>query len=116
MRGLYRFSQRVLAATGGAAIAALTVGSAQAQYYPYAPAPAYPAAGYPVAAPPMYSPPQSPAGVVPVGALTGDYRNWGWGGGNFSFGLIKIGDAKTFNITLAYHRSRYVEFTALPQK
>ncbi len=83
MRRLFRFSRRVLAATGGAAIAALTVSSAQAQYYPYPPAPAYPAypaAGYPVAAPVMYPQPlQSPAGVVPVGALTGDYRNWGWG-------------------------------------
>ena len=42
--------------------------------------------------------------------------NWGWGGTDYRFGLQKLGNAKSLNLTLALHRSRFVEFTAKPTK
>jgi hypothetical protein len=44
-----------------------------------------------------------------------EFNNLGWGGGDYRFALRKLGDAKTINVKLALHRSRYVEFTAKPQ-
>jgi hypothetical protein len=47
-----------------------------------------------------------------------DLRSWGpnGGNGNYVFQLQDIRDAKTLNITLALHKSRFVEFTAKPTK
>lgn len=42
--------------------------------------------------------------------------NWGWGGNDHRFGLRELGNAKTLNVTLALHKSRFVEFTAKPTK
>jgi hypothetical protein len=42
--------------------------------------------------------------------------NWGRGGNDYLFGLQKLGNAKSLNLTLALHRSRFVEFTAKPSK
>jgi hypothetical protein len=47
-----------------------------------------------------------------------DLQSWGanGGGGNYVFQLQDVRDAKTLNITLALHKSRFVEFTAKPAK
>jgi hypothetical protein len=47
-----------------------------------------------------------------------DLQNWNWGrGGNsFRFGLRELGGVKSLNLTLALHRSRFVEFIAKPEK
>jgi hypothetical protein len=47
-----------------------------------------------------------------------DIQTWNWGGGgtDYRFGLRELGNAKSFNLTLALHRSRFVEFTAKPTK
>jgi hypothetical protein len=45
-----------------------------------------------------------------------EFNNWGWGGGDFRFSLKKLTDVKTINVTLALHRSRYVEFTVKPPR
>jgi len=42
--------------------------------------------------------------------------NWGGGGNDHRFGLRELGNAKSLNLTLALHRSRFVEFTAKPAK
>jgi hypothetical protein len=42
--------------------------------------------------------------------------SWGWGGTDYYFGLQGLGNAKTLNITLALHKSHFVEFTAKPTK
>jgi hypothetical protein len=42
--------------------------------------------------------------------------NWGWGGTEYRYGLREIGDAKTLNITVALHKSRFVEFAVKPGK
>ncbi len=42
--------------------------------------------------------------------------NWGWGGNDHRFGLRELGNAKSLNLTLALHRSRFVEFTVKPGK
>jgi len=42
--------------------------------------------------------------------------NLGWGGTDQRFGLRNIDNAKTLNLTLALHRSRFVEFTVKPTK
>ena len=42
--------------------------------------------------------------------------SWGWGGNDYRFGLRELGNAKTLNLTLALHKSRFVEFTAKPTK
>jgi len=42
--------------------------------------------------------------------------NWGGGGTDHRFGLRELGGAKSLNLTLALHRSRFVEFTAKPAK
>lgn len=39
-----------------------------------------------------------------------------WGGGGYNYGLTNPGDAKTVNVTLALHRSRYAEFIVKPEK
>ncbi len=44
-----------------------------------------------------------------------EFQNWGWGGGDYRFGLKKMGNTRTINLTLALHHSRYVEFTAKPK-
>jgi hypothetical protein len=36
------------------------------------------------------------------------------GGGSYRFGLRDFGDAKSLNLTLALHQSRFIEFTAKP--
>jgi hypothetical protein len=41
-----------------------------------------------------------------------EINNLGLGGGDYRFGLRKLGNTRTINITLALHRSRYLEFTA----
>jgi hypothetical protein len=41
---------------------------------------------------------------------------WSWGGNDFRFGLQELGNARSLNLTLALHRSRFVEFTAKPTK
>ena len=41
---------------------------------------------------------------------------WSWGGTDFRFGLQELGNARSLNLTLALHRSRFVEFTAKPAK
>ena len=41
---------------------------------------------------------------------------WGWGGNDFRFGLRELGNAKSRNLTLALHRSRFVEFFAKPTR
>jgi hypothetical protein len=43
-------------------------------------------------------------------------RNSSWGGGNYQFGFPNARNAKMLNITLALHKSRFVEFTAKPAK
>lgn len=43
-------------------------------------------------------------------------RDWGSGGGEYRFALRNFGAATNLNITLAFHRSRFVEFTAKPPK
>jgi hypothetical protein len=43
---------------------------------------------------------------------TVEINNLGSGGGDYRFGLKKLGKTRTINITLALHRSRYLEFTA----
>jgi hypothetical protein len=40
----------------------------------------------------------------------------GQGGGDYRFNLMKLGDAKSINIVMAFHRSRYVEFTVAAPK
>ena len=40
----------------------------------------------------------------------------GWGGNDFWFGLQELGNARSLNLTLALHRSRFVEFTTKPAK
>ena len=40
----------------------------------------------------------------------------GWGGTEFHFGLRDLGNARSLNLTLALHRSRFVEFTAKPAR
>ncbi|HEX9048046.1 MAG TPA: hypothetical protein VF988_13560, partial [Verrucomicrobiae bacterium] len=42
--------------------------------------------------------------------------NWGWGGTEYRFGLRDLSDPKTLNLTLALHKSRFVEFTVKPGK
>jgi hypothetical protein len=42
--------------------------------------------------------------------------NWGWGGTEYHFGLRELGDAKKLKLTIALHRSRFVEFTVKPGK
>jgi hypothetical protein len=39
-----------------------------------------------------------------------------WVGNDFRFGLRELGNANSLNLTLALHRSRFVEFTAKPTK
>ena len=39
-----------------------------------------------------------------------------WGGGNYSFQFRNLHNPQTLNITLALHKSRFVEFTAKPSK
>jgi hypothetical protein len=41
--------------------------------------------------------------------------NWGTGGTQYRFGLQDLGDAKTLNLTIALHKSRFVEFTVKPK-
>jgi hypothetical protein len=41
---------------------------------------------------------------------------WGWGGNDYRFGLQELGSARSLNLTLALHRSRFVEFTAKPER
>jgi hypothetical protein len=41
---------------------------------------------------------------------------WSWGGTDYRFGLQELGNPRSLNLTLALHRSRFVEFTAKPQK
>jgi hypothetical protein len=41
--------------------------------------------------------------------------SWGSGGTDFRFGLQNLGDVKTLNLTLALHKSRFVEFAVKPQ-
>ena len=41
---------------------------------------------------------------------------WSWGGNDFRFGLQGLGNARSLDLTLALHRSRFVEFTAKPTK
>jgi hypothetical protein len=45
-------------------------------------------------------------------------QNWNpsWGGNDYEFQLQNVRNAKSLNITLALHRSRFVEFTAKPEK
>ena len=45
-------------------------------------------------------------------------QNWNWsqGGTDHRFGLRDLGSVKSLNITLALHRSRFVEFKAKPTK
>lgn len=45
-----------------------------------------------------------------------NYYNWGWGGGDYRFALRDFKDVKSINVTLALHKSRYVEFMAKPAK
>ena len=47
-----------------------------------------------------------------------DIQSWNWGGGgnDYRFGLQELGNARSLNLTLALHRSRFVEFTAKPTK
>ncbi len=48
-----------------------------------------------------------------------DVQSWsgnGWGGDNRQFQLQNLRNAKFLNITIALHKSRFVEFTAKPQK
>ena len=40
----------------------------------------------------------------------------GWGGTFYRFSLQELGNARSLNLTLALHRSRFVEFTAKPTK
>ena len=42
--------------------------------------------------------------------------SWGWGGTEYRFGLRELGEAKTLNLTIALHKSRFVEFTVKPGK
>lgn len=42
--------------------------------------------------------------------------SWSWGGTEYRFGLRELGDAKTLNLTVALHKSRFVEFTVKPAK
>ncbi len=42
--------------------------------------------------------------------------NWSWGDTDYRFGLQELGNAKSLNLTLALHRSRFVEFTTKPTK
>ena len=42
--------------------------------------------------------------------------NWGWSDNDYRFGLRELGSARSLNLTLALHRSRFVEFTAKPTK
>ena len=42
--------------------------------------------------------------------------NPSWGGGSFTYQLQNLRNAKSLNITLALHKSRFVEFTVKPQK
>jgi len=42
--------------------------------------------------------------------------NGGSGGGNFTFQIQNIRNAKTLNLSLALHQSRFVDFTAKPSK
>jgi hypothetical protein len=41
---------------------------------------------------------------------------WSWGGTDYRFGLQELGNPRSLNLTLALHRSRFVEFTAKPTK
>jgi len=41
---------------------------------------------------------------------------WSWGDNDYRFGLQELGNARSLNLTLALHRSRFVEFTAKPTK
>jgi len=47
-----------------------------------------------------------------------DIQNWNWsqGGTDHRFGLRELGNVKLLNLTLALHRSRFVEFTTKPTK
>jgi len=45
-----------------------------------------------------------------------EFNNWASGGSDFRFSLKKLADVKTITITLALHRSRYVEFTVKPSR
>jgi hypothetical protein len=48
--------------------------------------------------------------------------NQGWNGGGgangttYRYGLRDLGGATNLNLTIAVHKSRYVEFTAKPEK
>jgi hypothetical protein len=42
--------------------------------------------------------------------------SWGQGGTEYRFGLQELGEAKKLNLTIALHKSRFVEFTAKPSK
>jgi hypothetical protein len=44
-----------------------------------------------------------------------EFHDWGSGRGDYRFGMKNMGNTRTLNITLALHRSRYVEFTAKPE-
>jgi hypothetical protein len=42
--------------------------------------------------------------------------NWGWGGTYYTFGLRELNGARFLNLTIALHKSRFVEFVAKPMK
>jgi hypothetical protein len=43
-------------------------------------------------------------------------QSWSSGGNDYQFALEKFGDATTLNVTVAVHRSRFVEFIVKPPK
>jgi hypothetical protein len=45
-----------------------------------------------------------------------DFQDWSWGNGQFHYMLKNLRDAKSVNLTLAFHRSRYFEFTVKPPR
>jgi hypothetical protein len=47
-----------------------------------------------------------------------DFQTWNWGRGgtDYRFGLRELGNARSLNLTLALHTSRFVEFAAKPTR
>ncbi len=44
------------------------------------------------------------------------WGGWGIGGGKYQFYLRDLGDAQTLDLTFAFHKSRFAEFTVKPER
>ena len=49
------------------------------------------------------------------GRFVGSWR-WSWGGSYNAFALRSLDGVKAINVTLALHKSRFIEYTVKPTK